>query len=55
MPNYPPNMGDFIAYGLPLRDALRLERRIAAEPKTPAAYWWRELERLMAPTASTTH
>lgn len=35
-----PEMNDCLIAGIPLRDAVALERAIAAEPDKEPAYWW---------------
>jgi hypothetical protein len=48
--NEPPNMGDFIANGLPLIDALTFEREIENNPEIESAEWWKRFRSLTCPS-----
>jgi hypothetical protein len=38
-----PDMNDCFLAGIPLREAVALERAIEAEPDRPASHWWKVL------------
>jgi hypothetical protein len=46
----PPTMGDFIAHGLPLIDALAFEREVNGNPQVENDEWWRRFILLVHPT-----